>query len=145
MKTETKTRVRTAVRAKAQPRVAAKFYAFVDGARPQSGARLYAHTHAALTFLGLLEGRTAMVKALRTLIGEHAASYHAGRKNLAVSGEHVKLTAKGVKSFTARADTGKFPEDMANAFLKAISSGSPSAEFDIRKEHLDPVKGVPTH
>lgn len=144
--TKTVTKPAVAVRhvARVQQK-AATFYAFVDGARPTQGKHLYAHTHAALTFLGLLSGGEARRQAAEALMGHRAVEYHIGRENLAAGKDTVRLTRKGAKSFKAREERGMVDLDMVKAFLAAISKGRGDVAYSINKEHLHPVRNTPIH
>lgn len=141
-KTQETGRVRR-IKAVTRETKAGKFFAIVEGARPVRGSRLYAHTYAALTFLGMLAGQTALRKAVETLIGKHATSYHLSNKNFGETGAHLKLTSKGKKSFAAREASGKFDAGMADAYLAAITKGKASAEYGIERSHLYPVTDCP--
>ena len=112
------------------------FHYLVDGALPTAGPRLMAHTHAALEFLGLLTGKSALRSAAERLMGHTAITYHVTARNMEARAETVKLTAKGLKSFKARVDTGRVDLDLAAAFLAAISKGRPSVAYSIQADHL---------
>lgn len=118
------------------------FYAMVEGARPRAGARLYAHTHAALVFLGLFSGKSALRAAVEALIGKPAVKYHVDAANLAEKAGSVKLTPRGVKNFKARVETDRFDPDMAAAFVEAFSKKKCSEKYGILPEHFVLVEGI---
>ena len=128
-----------AVKAAASPGV---FFALVEGARPVAGARLYAHTHAVLKFLGLLGGKSALRVAAEALMGKTAVDYHVSHENLALKDSKVKLTPRGVANFKARVESGRVDVDMADAFLAAFSTGAGNAAYRISAQHLTPIKNV---
>jgi hypothetical protein len=132
------------------PRVAtrtkkASFHHLVEGARPTNGPRLYAHTHAALQFLGLLDGKSALRKAAELILGPRAVEYHIGQANLVATQHRLQLTAQGLASFTARAETGKVDEALAKAFFAAFARGKESVAYSIHAHHLVPAKDVRIH
>lgn len=151
-KTTTTTAVRkprTAVAAKAtkttktaaqQPKT---FFALVAGARPVAGARLYAHTHAALKFFGLLDGKAALRAAVESVMGKSAVEYHIAHENMAARESKVKLTPQGRASFEARAETGKVNMPLTEAFYAAIANGEGNRTHQISTAHLVAVKNLP--
>jgi len=145
--TTTVRKPRTAVTAKAtktakaapQPKT---FFFLAPGARPTAGTRLCAHTHAALKFLGLLGGKSALRVAAETLMGKSAVDYHIANENMAAKDSKVKLTPQGRANFEGRAATGKVDMALAEAFYAAISRGEGNRAYHISTAHLVPVKDM---
>lgn len=119
------------------------FFALVAGARPVAGARLYAHTHAALKFLGLLNGKSALRAAAEALMGKTAVEYHISHENMAAKDSKVKLTPQGRANFDARVETGKVDMKLADAFYAAITTGEGNRACQISAAHLVAVKNLP--
>jgi hypothetical protein len=124
----------------AQPKT---FFALVAGARPAAGVRLYAHTHAALKFFGLLDGKAALRAAVESVMGKSAVDYHIAHENMAAKDSKVKLTPNGRASFEARAETGKVDMSLAEAFYAAIANGEGNRAHQISVAHLVAVKNLP--
>lgn len=118
------------------------FYALVEGARPKAGASLYAHTHAALTFFGLLAGKSVFRKAVEAVMGHSAVEYHIKRDNFGVSAGKVKLTQRGAKNFKARVAADLFDTGMADAYAAAFATGAANVKYGIQKEFLVPIRDV---
>lgn len=119
--------------------VVQKFFVFVDGARPTSGERLFAHTNAALLFTGLAEQHSVKKNALLALLGTRAVAYHTKNGNLVEHGDTVKLSKKGFDFFSGRAAEGKVTGELSEAFLAAIQKGKTSAAAGIKDNHIIPV------
>ena len=117
----------------------AKFFVFVDGARPVSGARLFAHTDAALRFTGMAEQRTVRKNVAIAIMGARAIKHHLGQGNLEEEADKVRLTTAGYNKFKGRVDEGGINGDLAAAFLAAIRSGTTNAAAGIKDNHLVPV------
>lgn len=91
-------------------------------ARPTSGVRLAAHTHAALSVLGMLDASCPIVPvaAVRTLMGDRAIAYHSKENNFASAADHgIRLTPAGRNKFLSRSVDGK----IANAFVDMFLDG----------------------
>ena len=117
----------------------APIYALDDVSRPGSGRLLLAHTHAALTVLGLLDAkRPAAKKAqLLTLIGQRAVNYHLGNGNFEAAPDHgVRLSILGLNSFNARVAASKIDTEAATAYQAAFLDGKPDGKVGIKKDNL---------
>ncbi len=117
----------------------AKFFVFVDGARPVSGARLFAHTDAALRFTGMAEQRAVRKNVAIAIMGARAIKHHLGAGNLEEEADKIRLTTAGYNKFKTRAEEGAINGDLAAAFLAAIRSGTTNAAAGIKDNHLVPV------
>lgn len=99
--------------------------------RPTQGARLFAHTHAALHLLGLLSPKLpfAQERAVMTMMGQRAVAYHLKENNFTTGPNYtLSLTPAGYSKFMSR---GVDPK-LANAFLDLFIDGK-----------VDPVLQVP--
>lgn len=134
-------RVRPAVRSKQAP-ATKKLFCIVEGARPERGARLYAHTHAVLRVFGLLDGKTAPVKGLIATMGRRAVDHHLKQTNFAAVADSVKLTTRGRKVFDARVSEGRVSMELVEAFYGALTKGKASVKMGIEKDHIHPVAGL---
>lgn len=97
-----------------------------DQVRPGNGPRLFAHTHAALTVLGLLDASLPAIPkgTLLTLMGQRAVTYHTQEMNFASApNNHIHLTADGRNKFMTRLVDGKVDGALANAFLALMIDG----------------------
>jgi hypothetical protein len=97
--------------------------------RPGSGAMLFAHTHAVLTILGMLDAaRPAVSKsALLTMIGKSAVNHHTKKDNLESAPDNkIRLSVTGYNFFKARVSENKFSSNVASAYQSAILDGTPS-------------------
>ena len=100
-------------------------HVIAETARPGSGKALRAHTHAALTALGMLQpSRPAAPKsAVLTMMGQRAVTYHTGEGNFEDAPDHgLRLTADGYAKFTERAQKS-LDAKMANSFLGLFLGG----------------------
>lgn len=91
-------------------------------ARPTSGTRLSAHTHAALSILGMLDAKcpAVSVSAVKTIMGDRAIVYHTKQNNFVSGPDHtIALSPAGRSHFLARAIDGK----VANAFVDMFLDG----------------------
>lgn len=102
-----------------------KFFALAPAMRPSHGPALFAHTHAALTALGMLTPTrlAAPVDTLVAMIGKRAIKHHTDQGNLE-GGERKRLTTVGYAAFKARADEGKFDPALAEAYLSMFKAGT---------------------
>lgn len=134
-KAEKKTRAPGEVKEKA-PKVVRETVAFVNrllkkgapvhvlgiNARPTSGTRLTAHTHAALSILGMLDAKcpAVAVSAVKTIMGDRAIVYHTKQNNFVSGPDHtIALSPAGRNHFLARTIDGK----VANAFVDMFLDG----------------------
>lgn len=104
-------------------------------ARPTSGARLAAHTHAALTVLGLLaKDRPAVPKRhLLTLMGQTAVAWHLTKQNIeSAPNNGVRLTMLGYNLFTQR----KVDPALANAFQAMFIDGAVDSALGVKEANL---------
>lgn len=91
-------------------------------ARPTSGSRLAAHTHAALSILGMLDVTLPKVPvaAVRTIMGDRAIAWHTKQNNFVTGPDHtIGLTPAGRSNFLARPVDGR----VANAFVDMFIDG----------------------
>jgi hypothetical protein len=95
-------------------------HALVKFARPQSGARLYAHTAAFLKASGLQSGG-AIAEAIATeVLGTTAVKYHASMGTLEHTTDGLVLTDFGKDFFAARHDVSPALEA---AYLEVLVEG----------------------
>jgi hypothetical protein len=96
------------------------------GARPTKGAALFAHTHAALTILGMLDGKGAKMSTLLSLIGHTAVTWHLKERNFETSKDDmVTLTTTGLNKFKDR----KIDAGLANAYVTLFLDGKIGKEL----------------
>jgi len=91
-------------------------------ARPTSGTRLAAHTHAALSILGMLDVTLPKVpvSAVRTIMGDRAIAWHTKQNNFVTGPDHtIGLTPAGRSNFLSRPVDGR----VANAFTDLFLDG----------------------
>lgn len=91
-------------------------------ARPTSGTRLAAHTHAALSILGMLDAKcpAVSVSAVKTIMGDRAIVYHTKESNFVSGPDHtIALSPAGRNKFLSRPIDGK----VANAFVDMFLDG----------------------
>lgn len=113
-----------------------KFYAFIEGARPnEDRARLYAHTEAVLQFLGLYT-MSAKTEVVKVLIGQRAMLYHNNIGNFERTGDSTYMTDRGQKQFNLRLEKKLVPMPLVAGFLKAIRSGTANPALGINADHL---------
>lgn len=101
--------------------------------RPSVGAKLTAHTHAALTMLGMLDASRpgAAMSTVLTMLGQRAVSYHKSEGNLEDGPDRtVRLTISGRNNFVNR----KVNAALANDYLSMFIDGkvSPALGHDAR-------------
>ncbi len=139
----TKTVAKTATKPAARAKAAAKpkflsVFVLADIARPVSGERLYAHTFAAFSLLGMLkQGASANVESLTKLVGETAVKYHSNTKqNLKVEGDRIGLTNEGAQFFADRFSSGRCSQDTAQKFLSALKTGNEDLTIGVRQSNL---------
>lgn len=103
----------------------ATLHVATDTARPDVGKLLAAHTHAALTVLGMLQPArpSANRAAVSTVMGARAVKYHVGKGNFEVTESGIRLTSAGYSSMTARVADGKVDVASANAFMDMLIDG----------------------
>lgn len=114
-----------------------------DNGRPRAGKMLAAHTHAALTVLGMLEPSRPSVpsRAVLSLMGQRAMTWHTQADNFERDNNGgVRLTQDGHNKFKGRELDGKIDAAAANAFVSVFLDGkvdtkaipvSPSAVYQI--------------
>ena len=103
-----------------------KLHLLVETARPGNGARLYAHTHAVFSVLGMLkEARPAVPQGkLLQMLGQRAVTYHCKQLNFESAPNHgIRLSATGRGHFMSRVTEGKFDMALANAFIGMFLDG----------------------
>lgn len=136
-------------KAKAAPalktRVAAKgaqLYVATDTARPAVGKLLAAHTHAALTVLGMLQpSRPASSRAaVSTIMGARAVKYHMGEGNFEDTADNgLRLSSAGYSKLQERVHGGKIDVAQANAFMDMFLDGNVTGT-PVAKANIYPVK-----
>lgn len=110
-------------------------FALDEISRPRSGRLLLAHTHAALTVLGLMsEARPAVPKgSLLTLIGARAVKYHLSSDNLEDAPDGgIRLTLKGYNTFKTRS----VDASAAMAFQSAFLDGKADPAINVSQSRL---------
>ena len=133
-KVETKPVTRTRTPSKVTAAVKALFI-LTDLARPQRGPRLFAHTMAALTVLGMVRKNRPLVptSALQSFVGSSAIAYHTKTKGTLVEvGEKIQLTEFGLGYFPSR--SMKLAE--VEGFQSVMTTGQPNEACGIRKEQI---------
>ena len=101
-------------------------FVIAEAARPGSGKALFAHTHAALTVLGLLDGKRPAVpsSSLLTVMGQRAVTYHRKMMNFEDAPDHgIRLSSDGLAKFRARAAEGHIDGKLANGFIDLFTEG----------------------
>lgn len=101
-------------------------FVIAEAARPGSGRALFAHTHAALTVLGLLDGKRPAIPAssLLTVMGQRAVTYHRKMANFEDAPDHgIRLSSDGLTKFRARALEGHIDGKLANGFIDLFTEG----------------------
>lgn len=114
-------------------------YSLDDASRPASGRLLLAHTHAALSVLGLLDAKRPATKKsqLLTLIGQRAVNYHVGNGNLEAAPDFgIRLSILGYNSFNARVAANKIDGAAAMAYQAAFLDGVADSKIGIKKDNL---------
>ena len=98
-------------------------YTLAEGFRPTAGGRLFAHTMAVFSLLGLNEGKRAPTATLARALGSTAMAYHAGKFDTNADGK--TLTPSGLAFFAAR---GANAEWVAK-FASVLSTGKPDGDM----------------
>lgn len=96
------------------------------GGRPSNGSLLFAHTHAVLTVLNLLDStRPVVPKAhLMQMLGQTAVTHHTKRGTFEDAPDFgLRVSADGRKFFSERMATGKVDTKAANAFVAMLLDG----------------------
>lgn len=110
-----------------------------ETARPASGALLFAHTHAAFSFLGMLTSDRADANrsAVETIVGKRATAYHLRQKNIEATKEgKIRLTSAGLKTFMSRLTEGKVGTPHVNAFLTLFQKGTPQPDVGVKQTSI---------
>lgn len=118
-------------------------YLIAESARPTSGQRLFAHTHAALTALGLLDqSRPAVPRQhVLSLLGQRAVTYHTRKMNLESAPDNkVRLTVSGRNWFANRFAEGKVNVPLANAFMALLVEGKPAPGTGVAPANVFPTR-----
>jgi len=111
----------------------------VNNARPARGSRLFAHTHAALTLIGMLTpARPAVPEgAVATIMGTRAIKYHLAEGNFESTKDNgLRLTSQGLGKFVDRAQSGKIDGKLANGFMDVFTTGKASADAGVKQAHI---------
>lgn len=118
---------------KAEPK-ARTLYTLTNIARPVAGARLFAHTAAALSTLGLLGEKRPVVNraAVVTLMGHRAVSYHLSQKNFEAVDDGIRLTKAGAATLGER-ETNK---TMVSAFIALFKSGKTDPSIGVTAKQV---------
>lgn len=105
--------------------------------RPVSQGRLFAHTHAALTYFGLFgKGNPAPRKAVEHVMGKRAVGNHLHEGNMAADRGVIRLTDAGLAKFGDRPKAAGFDKALSDAYLAAIKDGKVNEAFGIRQQNL---------
>lgn len=124
------------------PRKAKKgqvIYVIAEQARPQFGRALFAHTHAAMTILGLLDASRPSVPqaSLLTLVGQRAVSWHKSQANLEETADRgLRLSSQGFNKFKGREIDGKIDAVKANEFVDLFLTGKLGENIGIKKANV---------
>lgn len=95
-----------------------------DNARPVAGTRLFAHTHAALTMMGMIDGKPAPKKVVLSVMGQRAVAYHLKERNFEDAKDHcLRLSTSGKNKFVNRAKEGLVDGALANGFMDLFLTG----------------------
>lgn len=106
-----------------------------EDARPVGGSRLFAHTHAALTVMGLLDAaRPAVPRShVMTIMGGTAVSYHTKQGNFESAPESgLRLSIRGYNKFKDRA----VDASLAMAFQSMFLDGEVTKELGVSKNNV---------
>lgn len=109
-------------------------HVIAEDARPVSGVRLFAHTHAALTLLGLMSPSRPAVpqKAVLTVMGQRAVTYHTKQGNFEAAPNHgLRLSISGINKFKNRVTEGLLDGKLANAFMALFIDGKVASETGV--------------
>lgn len=101
-------------------------HVIAEAARPGGGRALFAHTHAALQIMGLLDvARPAVPQAsLLTVMGQRAITYHLKERNFEAAPDHgIRLSSIGLTKFRDRAANGHVDGKLANGFMSLFLDG----------------------
>lgn len=101
-------------------------HVIADAARPAQGSMLFAHTHAALSLLGMFnESRPAIPKrAVLTFLGQRAVTNHLKEGNFEHAPDHkIALSEMGRDHFLGRVNRGMINGAVANAFTDLFIDG----------------------
>lgn len=123
---EKKAAVSTAPLIKRTAKKGQAIFAIAEAARPGAGTSLFAHTHAALTVLGMLDPKRPSVpqSSLLSLLGPRAVSHHRKELNFESGpGMSLRLSADGYRKFQQRATTGGIDAEKANAYIGLFLDG----------------------
>lgn len=119
------------------------FFAVQADKRPQFGRALFAHTHAALAVLDMLDPKrpAAPKAALLTLCGQRVVDYHVRESNFeAVKDNGIKLTPTGLEKFQSRLADGRLDVDVANEYAALFVTGKPGPKLNIGTGHVFQTK-----
>jgi len=142
VKTAPKTAPKVAAKATAKERTATlvkikSIKVFALNNRPVSQGKLFAHTHAALTYFGLFgKGNPAPRKAVEHVMGKRAVGNHLHEGNMAADKGVLRLTDAGIAKFGARTSAAGFDKALSDAYLAAIKDGKVNEAFGIRQQNL---------
>jgi hypothetical protein len=103
-------------------------HCFTEQKRPRQGTALFAHTKAALHFLGMMGDNCPAIpeKNMLAVMGARAVSYHLGQNNLTRKADGtIALTPAGLTNFKART----VDNALANAFGEMLATGKVPAGF----------------
>jgi len=120
-----------------------KVHVIAEEARPASGQLLFAHTHAALAALGLLEAaRPAVPKQhVLTLMGQRAVTYHTKKQNFEAAPNHgIRLSVTGRNWFVGRFAEGKVDANLANAFMALFTDGKAAGQTGVAQANVYETK-----
>lgn len=109
-------------------------YTLTDIARPVAGNRLFAHTAAALTTLGMLSKDTPVVRraAVISIMGPRAVAYHLSEKNFVAEGDGIRLSKKGLEKIGER-ETDK---GMVQKFMALFKTGKADKDIGVSASQI---------
>lgn len=116
-----------------------QMFSLAEETRPNAKRMLFAHTHAALTILGLLDAKRPVASKthLITLIGQCAVKYHIGQNNFEDGPNRtIRLSIPGYNKFSGRLAAGAFSHDAATAYQSALLDGKTNPKMDIHEGTL---------
>lgn len=116
-------------------------HVIAEGSRPVAGARLAAHTHAALVVLGMLnesQGEATYRDAL-SVLGSKAVRYHLKEHNMElVANGMIRLTKVGLSKFASRV----VDNALANRFVAMFLDGKVDSALGVNSSHVFPLARV---
>lgn len=116
-------------------------HVIAEGSRPVAGARLAAHTHAALNVLGMMNDtrESASYRDALSVMGAKAVRFHLKEHNFELHGESMlRLTAVGLSKFKSRV----IDMALANRFVSMFIDGTVDSALGVNAGHVYPLARV---